>query len=122
MGRSITEVLTGRRVEKVRGAGRVRLDLDEGLTVLLDSDFRLRTPGGVEHFFPHLGSDVSGGLADLAGSLVTGVSVTPPGGLELAFDCGRRLSVPADTTPGPWQVLGPEGPLFTAEPGGYLTG
>ncbi|GAA3002742.1 hypothetical protein GCM10020229_13460 [Kitasatospora albolonga] len=122
MTESIAEALTGRRVERVRGGGQVRLDLDDGLTVLVDSDFRLRTPGGVEHFYPHLGADVAGGLAELAGARVTDTTVTPAGGLELAFDCGRRLSVPADTVHRPWQVSGPAGPLFTAEPGGYLTG
>ncbi|MFD0573788.1 DUF6188 family protein [Kitasatospora gansuensis] len=46
----------------------------------------------------------------------------PGRGLELAFDSGRRLVVPPDTAEHPWQILGPDGPLFTAEPGGYLTG
>ncbi|MER5867092.1 DUF6188 family protein [Kitasatospora sp. NPDC002040] len=122
MTESIAEVLAGRQVEGVRAGAGVRLELAGAVTVLIDSDFRLLAAGGVEHFYPQLGTGVGRGLAVLTGSRVTGAAATPAGGLEVSFDCGRRLAVPADTTDRPWQILTAGTPLFTAEPGGYLTG
>ncbi|WP_407991367.1 DUF6188 family protein [Kitasatospora sp. CMC57] len=122
MSESIAEVLAGRQVQRIRVGTGLRLELAGAVTVLIDSDFRLLAAGGVEHFYPQLGTGVTGGLTVLTGSRLTGAVVSPAGGLELAFDCGRRLVVPPDTAEHPWQVLGPHGPLFTAEPGGYLTG
>ncbi|MFJ9520198.1 DUF6188 family protein [Kitasatospora sp. NPDC101801] len=122
MTEPIAEVLADRQVQRVRAGAGLRLELAGAVTVLIDSDFRLLAAGGVEHFYPQLGTGVSGGLTVLTGSRLTGASVSPAGGLELSFDSGRRLVVPPDTTEHPWQVIGPDGPLFTAEPGGYLTG
>ncbi|WP_457034361.1 DUF6188 family protein [Kitasatospora sp. P5_F3] len=122
MTESIAELLAGRQVQQVRAGTGLRLELSGSVTVLVDSDFRLLAVGGVEHFYPQLGTGVSRGLAVLTGSRLTGAVVSPAGGLELAFDSGRRLVVPPDTAEHPWQIIGPDGPLFTAEPGGYLTG
>lgn len=122
MTESIAEVLVGRQVEQIRAGDGVRLELAGAVSVRIDSDFRLLAAGGVEHFYPQLGAGVGSGLAVLTGSRLTEAVVSPAGGLELAFDCGRRLAVPPDSAEHPWQVTGAKGPLFTAEAGGYLTG
>jgi len=122
MARSIASVLGGRRVEALKGGVQLALELSEGLLVTVDSDFRLTGASGVEHFYPGLTMEPSGGLLELIGARVTEAGTTLAGGLELVFDCGRTLSVPPDSTYQPWTVAGPDGPLFTALPGGYLTG
>ncbi|WP_405014354.1 DUF6188 family protein [Kitasatospora sp. NBC_01539] len=124
MVHEIGSVLTGRRVEAVTATGRLTVTLSGGVVVTVENDFRLRTTADVEHFYPGLTLPPSGALAALVGAHVDGASVTRSGGLELALDRGRTLSVPPDTagpgSPGAWRVSGPQGPLFTAEPGGYL--
>ncbi|WP_030269380.1 DUF6188 family protein [Streptomyces sp. NRRL B-24484] len=123
MVRDIESVLTGLQVEAVGVSGPLRLALSGGVVLTVTNDFRVRTAAEVEHFYPGLSVPASGLLAALAGARVAGAAVTRAGGLELGFRSGVTLSVPPDTavagTPA-WQVSGPDGPLFTAEPGGYL--
>ncbi|MEV6208443.1 DUF6188 family protein [Kitasatospora sp. NPDC051914] len=124
MVREIESVLDGLRVEAVAAAGRLTVTLAGGVVLTVENDFRLRTAAEVEHFYPGLTLRPSAALAALTGARVAAASVTRSGGLELAFDSGTVLSVPPDTTgsrPAPaWRVAGPAGPLFAAEPGGYL--
>ncbi|MCU7825887.1 DUF6188 family protein [Kitasatospora sp. DSM 101779] len=124
MVRDIESVLAGRQVEAVRASGLLRLVLSGGVVLTVANDFRVRTAAEVEHFYPGLSAPASGLLAALVGSRVTGAAVTRAGGLELGFEPGVTLSVPPDTAvagDAAWRVSGPDGPLFTAEPGGYLT-
>ena len=125
MVHEIESVLVGRRVEAVAAAGRLTVVLTGGLVVTVLSDFRLRTAVDVEHFYPGLSLPPSGALTALVGAGLDAAAVTASGGLELTFDGGRTLSVPPDSAvpgpSGPWRVEGPDGPLFTAEPGGYLS-
>ncbi len=128
MPQSLTSVLGGRRVQALEGGHQFVLDLSDGLSVTISSDFRLSSGGaangsaGVEHFFPGLTMQPSGGLLKLPGARITEAGTTPAGGLHLIFDCALTLAVPPDTADRPWIVTGPAGPLFTAFPGGYLTG
>ncbi|PBC71239.1 hypothetical protein BX265_5836 [Streptomyces sp. TLI_235] len=123
MVREIESVLAGLRVEAVGTAGPLRLALSGGVVLTVANDFRVRTAAEVEHFYPGLSVPAAGLLASLAGARVTAAAVNPAGGLELVFDRGVTLSVPPDTAvsgAAAWQVSGPAGPMFTAEPGGYL--
>ncbi|GAA1085808.1 DUF6188 family protein [Kitasatospora arboriphila] len=123
MVREIESALTGLQVEAVTVAGPLRLVLTGGVVLTVANDFRVRTAAEVEHFYPGLSVPASGLLAGLVGARVAGAAVTRAGGLELRFEPGVTLSVPPDTAvagTAAWQVSGPGGPLFTAEPGGYL--
>ncbi|MFC6598993.1 DUF6188 family protein [Kitasatospora paranensis] len=124
MAGEIESALTGCRVEAISVAGRLTVALSGGVVVTAANDFRLRTATEVEHFYPRLALGPSGALSALVGARVIGAGVTRAGGLELDFGAAGQLSVPPDTG-GPagaeaWRVAGPHGPLFTAEPGGYL--
>lgn len=122
MSHSLTAVLCGRRVEALEGGYHLVLGLSDGLAVTIGSDFRLTGGSGVEHFYPGLAMEPSGGLLKLPGARIVEAATTLSGGLHLTFDCGLVLAVPPDTADRPWAVTGPAGPLFTALPGGYLTG
>ncbi|WP_371494840.1 DUF6188 family protein [Kitasatospora sp. NBC_00374] len=126
MAGQIETVLCGHLVESVDGGHRLRVGLTDGLAVTVENDFRLTAPGEVRHFYPGLTMAPEGGLRALVGARVTAVRVSPGGGLELDFDTGRTIAVPPELGPdGPaeaWRVSGPDGPLFTSVPGGYLSG
>ncbi|MDH6579278.1 DUF6188 family protein [Kitasatospora sp. MAP5-34] len=127
MPHSLASVLGDRRVVCLQGGYQFVLELSDGLAVTISSDFRLTTGeavtgiAGVEHFFPGLAMEPSGGLLKLPGARISEAGTTLAGGLHLSFDCGLALDVPPDTADQPWVVTGPTGPLFTALPGGYLT-
>ncbi|MFD9126591.1 DUF6188 family protein [Kitasatospora sp. NPDC059571] len=124
MVRAIESELASRRVESVAVAGRLTVRLSGGVVVTAENDFRLRTATEVEHFYPGLALAPSGSLAALVGARVAAAGVTRSGGLELDFGPAGVLSVQPETAgpdaPAAWRVAGPAGPLFTAEPGGYL--
>lgn len=118
---SIDDELRGRRVDALKGGVRLTLELSGGLIVTVANDFRLQSAGEVDHFYPGLGLEPRGRLAGLLGARIQAARVGQAGTLELAFDHGRTLYALPDIT-GPeeaWQISGPDGPLFTAQPGGY---
>jgi hypothetical protein len=123
MDSPIDSALRGRRVEALRGGVRLTVELSGRLVLTVENDFRLHHADEVEHFYPGLGTVPTGPLSALVGARVDTVTVSPAGSLDLRFDSGLALSVPPDTT-GPaeaWRISGPTGPLFAAQPGGYLT-
>ncbi|WP_354638717.1 DUF6188 family protein [Kitasatospora camelliae] len=125
MANPIDAALRGRRVERVRGGRTLVLELTGRIAVVVANDLRVSSSRAVEHYYPGLSPAPTGGLARLVGVRVAATVVTPAGGLELHFDTGQVLSVPPDTAAAdgtePWRVTGPDGPMFTALPGGYLT-
>ncbi|MFJ5924896.1 DUF6188 family protein [Kitasatospora sp. NPDC092948] len=114
--------LDGCGVRSLGGGDRLVLRLDGGLLLTVRNDFRLRCGATVDHFYPALGVTASGTLGTLTDATVTRATVTPAGGLHLAFDTGHTLAVAPDPAPGgpvhPWQLASPAGVLFTGGPGG----
>ncbi|GAA4884605.1 DUF6188 family protein [Kitasatospora terrestris] len=117
----IDSALSGRRVEQLTGGRRLLIRLSGGVEVSVENDFRLAGPAEVEHFYPGLGMQPTGGLPELVGARLAAARVTPAGALVLAFDTGRTLTVAPDGPAHPWAVATADGPLFTAQAGGYLT-
>ncbi|MFJ4677960.1 MULTISPECIES: DUF6188 family protein [Kitasatospora] len=122
MGKSLGSELDGRAVRALGGGSRLLLRLDGELLLTVENDFRLRHGAEVEHFYPALGLTTSGALGRLADAVITATTVTPAGGLELAFDTGQVLAVAPDPAPGgpvhPWQLSSPAGLLCTGGPDG----
>ncbi|MGW4379495.1 DUF6188 family protein [Kitasatospora sp. NPDC004531] len=114
--------LDGCAVRSLGGGDRLVLHLDGGLLLTVRNDFRLLRGAEVDHFYPALGVTASGALGPLAHATVTRATVTPAGGLHLAFDTGHTLAVAPDPGPGgparPWQLASPTGLLFTGGPDG----
>ncbi|MFJ5228924.1 DUF6188 family protein [Kitasatospora sp. NPDC088391] len=119
---SVGSAVGGRAVRTLRGGDRLVLELDDGLRLTVENDFRLLRAAEVDHFYPALGVSPSGPLARLADAVVTAATVTPAGGLLLVFDTGHSLAVAPDPSPGgpahPWRLDSPAGPLFTGGPDG----
>ncbi|MGW4806754.1 DUF6188 family protein [Kitasatospora sp. NPDC004272] len=125
MARSIGSELDGRAVRSLGGGNRLVLRLDGELLLTVENDFRLRHGTEVEHFYPALGLSPTGALGRLADAAITAATVTPAGGLQLAFDTGHVLAVAPDPAPGgpahPWQLSSPAGLLCTGGPDGSFT-
>ncbi|OKJ13636.1 DUF6188 family protein [Kitasatospora sp. CB01950] len=114
--------LDGCAVLGLGGGDRLVLHLDGGLRLTVRNDFRLLRGAEVDHFYPALGVAPAGALGALSDATVTAATVTPAGGLRLAFDTGHTLAVAPDPGPGgpvhPWQLASPAGLLFTGGPDG----
>ncbi|MFE6052998.1 DUF6188 family protein [Kitasatospora sp. NPDC056446] len=125
MRNTITEVLTGRRVESVSGGGRLDLRLDGEVTVRVAHEFRFAAPSfaapeEVGHFFPALTFRPSPALLALVGRTVDAARITLAGGLELGFAGGGALSVPPHALLAPWSVLAVGGAVCAGLPGGEV--
>ncbi len=120
MQKSIIDVLAGRRVESVKGGAQLDITLAGPVTVRVENEFRFSLPSEVEHFYPGLTVEPSEALLGLVGHTVDSARVTMAGGLELAFEAGRALSVPPDARRAPWSVFTPHGAVCTALEGGEV--
>ncbi|MFI8084881.1 DUF6188 family protein [Kitasatospora sp. NPDC086009] len=121
MENGIADVLAGRRVESVRGGGRLDIDLDGPVTVRVTHEFRFAVPSGVERFYPAPAVRPTVRLLALVGRTVGTARVTPAGGLELVFDGDTVLSVQPHAVVAPWTVLTPEGVVCSGLAGGEVT-
>lgn len=116
----LADLLVGRRVEAVRGGDRLDVVLDGALTVRVAHAFRFTVPSEVEHVYPGLGFAPTGPLLALVGRTVGAAAVTLAGGLELAFDGDRALSVPPHALVATWSVFTPRGAVCDGLPGGEV--
>ena len=120
MQKSIIDILAGLRVESVKGGVQLDIVLAGPVTVRVENEFRLALPSEVEHFYPGLTFEPTEALLGLVGLTLDVARVTMAGGLELAFEADRTLSVPPDARRAPWSVLTPHGAVCTALEGGEV--
>ncbi len=95
-------------------------ELEPSLEVRIEQQFTLYTPKGAEEFDPEGNpQDMSDTLRLLRGTVTRSIA-HKDGRLEIDFDDGSCLRVPAGDHYEAWNVAGPEGALMVSIPGGDL--
>lgn len=95
----------------------IRLDVDGGYQLRVETACTLRTRHGARHLAPGPSQAPSG---HLAGRTVSGTRVAADGTLTVTFADGDELRVPSDPDYESWTVTGPRGLRVVCLPGGEL--
>lgn len=99
--------LVDRQVTQVRLDYRVGLLFDDGALVSVGGSLQLVADGGVEAMVEPERLETLAPTVELLRRVVEAAEAGKDGALNMTFDTGIRLHVPADARYEPWEAVGP---------------
>jgi hypothetical protein len=111
-------VLDGRAITAVETGYVLRLHIDGGMEVDIETAFKFRTQDGAVHAEP--AGLCTESLQELVGQTVVTATVDNRGALSVRLTGGYEVEVPPNGVFEAWSILGPGGYKVVCMPGGAL--